>query len=86
MATRLKRVAKKGGYVHVKQAAKIFIIIGMVVGFWCILPLVFGFPALKKLDAAKTTKDLGSSPILVLLFVNPVAGILMLVMKDSDLA
>jgi len=70
----------------VKQAAKIFIIIGMVVGFWCILPLVFGIPALKKLDAAKTKEDLGSTPVLVLLFVNLVAGILMLVMKDSDLA
>ena len=32
-----------------KTAAKVFIIIGMVVGFWSILPLIFGGLALKKL-------------------------------------
>ncbi len=68
-----------------KQVAKVFIIIGLIVGFWAILPLIFGIPALKKLDQAQTTAELGASPILVLLFVNVIAGILMLVMKDSDL-
>jgi len=68
-----------------KQAAKIFIWISIVVGFWAILPLIFGFPALKKLDSAKSKADLGSTPILVLFFVSPIAGIIMLVMKDSDL-
>jgi hypothetical protein len=68
-----------------KQAAKILIWLSIIVGFWFILPLIFGFPALKKLDTAQTTSELGSSPILVLLFVNTIAGILMLVMKDSDL-
>jgi hypothetical protein len=68
-----------------KQAAKIFIWLSIVLGFWVILPVVFGLPALKKLDTSKTTAELGSSPILVLLFVNVIAGILMLVMKDADL-
>jgi hypothetical protein len=68
-----------------KQAARIFIILGIILGFWAILPIIFGLPALKKLDAASTKAELGSTPIIVLLLVSPIAGILMLVMKDSDL-
>ena len=68
-----------------KQLAKIFIILGMVVGFWAIIPLIVGIPPLKRLDTSKTREELGSYPILVLLFVNIVAGIVMFVMKDEDL-
>jgi hypothetical protein len=71
--------------IDMKQVAKIFIILGMVVGFWAIIPLLVGIPALKRLDESKTRADLGSYPVLVLLFVNIVAGIVMLVMKDEDL-
>ena len=38
-----------------KSAAKIFIIIGMFVGFLAIVPLVVGIIALKRLNAAKKT-------------------------------
>jgi hypothetical protein len=68
-----------------KQLAKIFIILGMVVGFWAIIPLIVGIPALKRLDTSRTREELGSYPILVLLFVNIVAGIVMFIMKDEDL-
>lgn len=69
-----------------KQAAKILNILSMIFGFWLILPLIFGLDANKKLDTAKTKAELGSSPILVLLFVNFISGILMLIMTDEDLA
>ena len=36
-----------------KLAAQSFIIIGMVVGFWTILPLVFGIMALVKMKEGK---------------------------------
>lgn len=68
-----------------KQVAKIFIIIGMIVGFFAIIPLIVGIPALKRLDESKSKAELGSYPVLVLLFVNIIAGIIMLVMKDEDL-
>jgi fumarate reductase subunit C len=68
-----------------KQAAKILIYISLVFSFWLILPLIFGLDAIKKLDTAKTKAELGSSPILTLLFVNMISGILMLVMTDADL-
>lgn len=41
-----------------KSAAKVFIIIGMCVGFLAIVPLVVGIIALKRLDAAKKHSDL----------------------------
>ncbi len=69
-----------------KLAAKIFIIIGMVCGFYTILPLIFGFIALKKLNTATKKDDLTVWAILTLLFCNIIGGILMLCMKDEDLA
>lgn len=64
-----------------EMAIKIFTIIGMVCGFWMILPLIFGFIQLKKMSngEALTTTD----GILSLLFVNVVAGILILVNKNK---
>ena len=41
-----------------KIAAKILIIVGMVCGFWMILPLIFGGIALKKLNTATTKSEL----------------------------
>ncbi len=66
-----------------KTAAKVFIIIGMIVGFWYILPLIFGIIALKKMKTEKPSVGLS---ICVLLFCNTIAGILLLVSKDEDYA
>lgn len=68
-----------------KTAAKIFIIIGMIVGFWSILPLIFGFIALKKLKTAKKKEELTVTAILTLLFCNILGGIFMLLIKDEEL-
>lgn len=68
-----------------KTAAKVFIIIGMIVGCWTILPLIFGFMALNKLKTATTKSELTTSAILTLLFVNIIGGVLMLCLKDEDL-
>ena len=74
----------KKGFI-MKLAAKIFIILGMVFGFYTILPLIFGFIALSKLKKAEKKADFSTGwAVVVLLFVNIVAGILLLVMKDED--
>ena len=67
--------------------------------FWC-TPIIFliltciyatviswsvGIFALKKLNTAKTKKELKPMAILTLLGNNPLAGVLMLVIKDKDL-
>ena len=64
-----------------KTAAKIFIWIGMIVGFWTILPLVFGIIALKQM---KTQKPSTGIRVCVLLFVNLLGGIFLLCSKDEE--
>lgn len=64
-----------------ETAAKVFIIIGMVVGFWTILPLIFGGIALSKMKKNELTTGW---KVCVLLFVNLIAGILLLCMKDKS--
>lgn len=70
---------------YMKQAAKIFLIIGMVIRAITIIPLILGIVTLKRLDEAKSKDELGIAlPILSIFFVNLIAGIIMLCMKDED--
>lgn len=66
-----------------KTAAKVFIIIGMIFGCWYILPLIFGFIALSKMKNNQMTTGW---KICVLLFVNIIAGILLLCMPNEETA
>ena len=68
-----------------KTAAKVFLIIGMIMGFWGILPLVFGIPAVKRINNAKSHEELKTLGILSIIFVSLLGGIFMLCIKDSDL-
>ncbi len=65
------------------KAAKVFVIIGMIFGFWTILPIIFGIMALKTLKSG--TKSVGKG-VCTLLFVNTIAGILMLCASDDAYA
>lgn len=57
-----------------KTAVKVLIIIGMVLGALAILPLIFGFIYLKKINNGETLTTLDK--VLLILFVSPIAGIL----------
>lgn len=60
-------------------AAKVFTIIGMIVGAIGILPLIFGFITLKKMkDGTLTT----GWKVCNLLFVSLISGILLLCMPN----
>ncbi len=63
-----------------KTVAKVFIIIGMIAGCWTVLPLIFGIIALNKLKNNTMTTGF---KVCVLLFVNVVAGILLLCMPKE---
>jgi len=65
-----------------KTAAQVFIIIGMVCGFWMILPLIFGGIALSQMG--KGMKPSTGMSVCVLLFCSLIGGILLLVAKDED--
>lgn len=66
-----------------KTAAKVFMIIGMVCGFWCVLPLVFGIIGIKKLNNGEMTTGW---KVVTLIFVSLVGGILLLCMKNEPAA
>ena len=63
-----------------KTVAKVFIIIGMIFGAISILPLIFGFIALNKLKKNQMTTGWA---VCTLIFVNIVAGILLLCMPKN---
>ena len=65
-----------------KTAAQVFIIIGMVCGFWMILPLIFGGIALSQMS--KGQRPSTGMSVCVLLFCNMIGGILLLCAKDED--
>lgn len=69
-----------------KKAAKIFIILGMVVGCYMIVPIIVGIFALKKLNTATTKSELTVMAIVTLLFCGMIGGILMLLIPEEELA
>ena len=69
-----------------KTVAKVFIILGMIVGCWTIFPIIVGIFALKKLNTAKTKSDLTAMGVVTLLFCNLIGGILMLCISEEELA
>ena len=68
-----------------KTAAKVCIIIGIVFGFWMILPLVFGILALNKLNTATKKEELVGMGVCALLFCSTLGGIFMLCVTDEEL-
>ena len=69
-----------------KTAAKVFIILGMVLQCFLIFPLIVGFIALKKLKNAKSKSELTVIAIVTLLLCNTIGGILMLCLPESEFA
>ncbi len=67
-----------------KKTAKIFIVIGIVLGLPLIFPAVVGGIALNKLKKATCKDDIKLISILTLLLCNIIGGILMLCLKESD--
>ena len=65
-----------------RTAIQVMIIIGMVVGCWMILPIIFGSIALN--DMSNGRRPSTAMSVLVLLFCSWIAGILLLVAKDED--
>ena len=69
-----------------KTVAKVFIILGMIVGFWTILPLIFGGITLSKMKTATCKADMTVWGVLSLLFCNLIGGILVLCVSDEEWA
>ncbi|MDY6368069.1 MAG: hypothetical protein SPL13_06110 [Clostridia bacterium] len=68
-----------------RTAAKVFIIISMVLQGILILPLIIGCLAIKRLNEATKKEDLTVMGILTLLFCSLLGGIFMLCVSDNEL-
>lgn len=68
-----------------RNTARIFIIIGMILGAIAIVPVIVGAIALKKLSNATTSSELTGIGVVTLLFCSIIGGILLLCLKDVDL-
>ena len=69
-----------------KTAAKIFIILGMIVTFWLIVPIIVGIIALQKMEEATSHKDIVGIGVVTLIFCSVLGGIFMLLIPDSEFA
>ena len=65
-----------------KKTAKVFIIIGMIVGFWMVVPIIIGAKNLKRI-ANDEPLTVGSK-VIILLFVSTIAGIILLCDRSDD--
>ena len=65
-----------------KKVAKIFLIIGMICGCWMVFPIVIGAKNLRRINS--NTPLTVKNKVIVLLFVNTVAGILLLCDHSDD--
>lgn len=84
--TSVRQKLKKRGNL-MKTVAKVFIIIGMIFQCYMIFPLILGIIALKKLNKAEKKDDFGIGwGVVVLIFVNLIAGIVLLCMNDENYA
>lgn len=69
-----------------KTAAKVFIVFGMIFGFYLIFPIVVGAIAFKKLNNATTIKEVHSFGIVTLFFCSFLGGIFMIATDETDLS
>lgn len=67
-----------------KTASKVFIIIGIIVGFIWIIPPIVGFIALSKINSAKCKNDLVVTGIFTMLFCSLLGGIFMFCIPEED--
>ena len=67
-----------------RTAAKVFIWIGMIFGFYLIFPIIVGVFALKKLDGSTDLKEIHNFGIVTLFFCNFLGGLFMIAIDEKD--
>ena len=68
-----------------KKAAKFFIVLGMVLGFELVFPIILGFKVLKKLNTTTNPNELRKWGLITLFLVSIIGGILVLILNKRDL-
>ena len=68
-----------------RKAAKTFLIIGMILTFYLIFPIIVGAHAIKRLETARTVDDLRGYGIASIICVSVLGGIFMLCVRQEEL-
>ena len=68
-----------------KTTAKVFLIIGMVLGFYAVFPLIFGVKTINRLNCARHKSQLTAWGVLSIIFVSIIGGILVLCIPQKEL-
>ena len=68
-----------------KTAAKVFLILGMIVGFPAIIPIIVGACTISKINNAKSQSELVGWGIASIFFAGIIGGILTLCITDDEL-
>lgn len=68
-----------------KTAAKVFLILGMILTFYLIFPVIIGVITIRKLDNAKSKDELILWGILSMFFVSRLGGLFTLLVPEDEL-
>ena len=68
-----------------KKAAKIFLIIGIIAGFWTIVCPIIGIKTVKRINTATSKAELKALGICSIIFVNVLGGIFTLCIPEEAL-
>ena len=68
-----------------KKAAKVFLVIGMILQFYFILPIIFGAITISKINHASSKQEFKGWGVVSIIFVSVLGGIFTLCIKDSEL-
>ena len=68
-----------------RKAAKVFLVIGMILGFYMIFPIILGSITIRKLNTASSRDELRPWGIISILFVSVLGGIFVLSVRDDEL-
>ena len=68
-----------------KKAAKVFLIIGMVLSFYIVISIVFGIITIKRINRAHEKSELVGWGVVSILFVSVLGGIFTLCIRQEEL-
>ena len=67
-----------------KKPARVFLVIGIIIGFFTIITPIIGMTALNRLNNPRNTNDKKIWGILSLIFVSIIGGIFYLLISDNE--
>lgn len=68
-----------------KKAAKVFLVIGMILSFYIVVSIIFGIITIKRINSARDKSELVGWGIVSIFFVSVLGGIFTLCIRQEEL-